>query len=276
MSLEDGEFGGLHDARSDEVQTEILFLVDLLRLNDPADEALNIRNEPYLEQGIGDVEGRVEGCEGHGSLDGEVGLISRHRGIEASDIADQRKERLQQNQAPQDAQDVDCHVGKGCAAGLRVGTQRDDVGRDGGADVLAEHEHDTLVNMEDASRAEHHRDGHDGCRRLHAERENRAHQQEEQGIEERRLVEVLEELTDGDIRIGILNEREACLLECSQSQEEEGHAKEEIANDAALLHIDEDDTDEECRKDKVRDIEAHTERHDPGRDRRTNVGAHND
>ena len=47
LSLKHGELRRLHEASRNEVQAEVFFLVDLLRLDHPAYESLNLRDEPY-------------------------------------------------------------------------------------------------------------------------------------------------------------------------------------------------------------------------------------
>ena len=129
--------------------------------------------------------------------------------------------------------------------------------------------------MEHARGAERHGDGHDGRRRLHAERQDGAHEQEEQRRPDARVVEVGEEGVHG---LGILafHGRLARGFQRAQTQEEEGHAEEEVADDAVLLHVDEDDAEEEHGIDVVRNVERKSQRHDPGRDGRPDVGTHDD
>ena len=45
------------------MQAEVLFLVDLLRLDDPADEFLNLRDEPDEDGGVDNVETSVDGLK---------------------------------------------------------------------------------------------------------------------------------------------------------------------------------------------------------------------
>ena len=86
----------------------------------------------------------------------------------------------------------------------------------------------------------------------------------------------MEELADGDVGIGVLHQVEACLLQRTQSQEHESNAKKEIANDAALFHVDEDDAHEKGWIHEVCDGKAHSQRHNPCRQGCSNVCAHDD
>ena len=73
------------------------------------------------------------------------------------------EEGLEQYHYPDNAHHIDAHVGKGCAAGLHIGLEGRDIGCDGGADILTQHQHDALLYVEHAGEAESHGDGHDGC-----------------------------------------------------------------------------------------------------------------
>ena len=46
VCFENGEFGSLHDASRDEVESEVFLFARVLRLDDPADEPLNLWYEP--------------------------------------------------------------------------------------------------------------------------------------------------------------------------------------------------------------------------------------
>ena len=195
--------------------------------------------------------------------------------VEADERADEVGEGLQQEQCPYHADDVDGEVGEGGTAGRRVGFQRHDVGSDGSTDVLAKHEHDALVDMEHSGEAERHRDGHDGCRRLHAECKHQTHEQEKEGVPEVGLAELLEELVDGGTRLGVVYQRGAGIPEGAQSEEEECHAEEEVAYDAAVLHVCQYYAEEEGRINEVVDVEHVGERHNPGGDGGADMRAHN-
>ena len=66
MGFEYGELGCFHDTRGDEVESEVFFLsIRMLWLDGPADEFLDLRNEPDEHKDVGDVEGGVERGEHH-------------------------------------------------------------------------------------------------------------------------------------------------------------------------------------------------------------------
>ena len=94
LCLQDGELGGLHETSGNEMQTEVLFLVDLLGLDDPADEFLNLWDKPDEDEGVRHIEAGVEGCQ-HETQFGGIGKESlgtcrlfRHVDIIADEAAD--------------------------------------------------------------------------------------------------------------------------------------------------------------------------------------------
>ena len=60
-----------------------------------------------------------------------------------------------------------------------------------------------------------------------------------------------------------------------QSQEQQAQSEEEVTDIAVLLHIDEDDTQEESDVGHDTDIERRTQGDDPCRERGTDIGTHN-
>ena len=64
-----------------------------------------------------------------------------------------------------------------------------------------------------------------------------------------------EESADGLVGLWVIDKVEARLFECAESEEQEGHAEEEVTDDASFLEIDEDDADEEGGIDEVGDVE---------------------
>ena len=66
-----------------------------------------------------------------------------------------------------------------------------------------------------------------------------------------------------------------CLAQHGQGKDEEGQTEQEVADVAVLLLINQDDADEESRIGQVAHVERHTCRHNPSRQRRTDVGTHN-
>lgn len=207
---------------------------------------------------------------------GEEGGVPRalrsHRDIVAHEAAHEIDERAEQQQYPADAEQVEEHVGEGGAARLRVCRERGDVRGHGGADVLAHHERDALVDGQHAARAEYHCYRHDGCRRLHAHGEDAAdYQEHERGGEARgveRREEVEHRLVLAEVHV------DARLAQRAEAEEHERHAEEEVAHVLALLVIYEDKGDEECRIHEVGYVEREPRRHDPCRERGADVGAH--
>ena len=60
------------------------------------------------------------------------------------------------------------------------------------------------------------------------------------------------------------------------TEQQQAQAEEEVADVAVLLHVDEDDAQEEADVADDADVERHTCRHDPGRQRGADIGSHND
>ena len=52
------------------MQTEVFFLINLLRLDDPADETLNLWNKPNEDECVDYIEAGVEGCQYETELGG--------------------------------------------------------------------------------------------------------------------------------------------------------------------------------------------------------------
>ena len=161
LGLEHRDFRRLHQTALDVLQTEFLFLLALLRLDDLADELLDLRDEPDQDEGIGHVESGVEHRQGEGKL-GRGLRIGRR--VEAHDAADHPHEGEEAAEDPDHAEYVEQQVGQGGAAGLRIGRHRGDVGGKRGTDVLTHHQGDTLIDGNGTRSAEHHRDGHQRCR----------------------------------------------------------------------------------------------------------------
>ena len=64
------------------------------------------------------------------------------------------------------------------------------------------------------------------------------------------------------------------LAKCTQAEEHKGDTEDEVTYDLALLAIDEDDGDEERQPHKVGDVEWESCTHDPGGERGTDIGTH--
>ena len=262
------------------MQAEVLFLVDLLRFDDPADEFLYLWDKPDENAGIDDVESGMESCQHKRQLGG-VGResccadgIFPHVYVEAYPSAHHIYKWLEHHQYPQHAKHIEEHVGKSCTAGLCVGREGGEVRGDGGTDVLAKHQGDTLIDGQRTATTQNHRDGHDRCRRLHAERENSAKDQERQSGPERMGVEALEEAQHRLVvtQIHLI----ACKAQRSQTQQQQSQSKEEVTDIAVTLHVDEDDAKEEAHVADNADVERHTSGHNPCCQRRADVCTHDD
>ena len=182
------------------MQTEVLLLIDTLRLDNPANELLDLLDEPDEDERVGHIERGVErskhkaqlGSIGH-ERSGIHGILA-HVHVITYPTAYHIDERTEDEENPDYAEHIEEHVRKGCTTCLGVGRKGCEVRGDCRTDVLAQHQCDTLIDGQGATRTENHRDGHHRCTRLHAERQDTAQHQEDDGGEERRRVERREEV----------------------------------------------------------------------------------
>ena len=127
LSLKHRELWGLHETGCNKMQAEVLFLIDLLGFDDPADELLNLRDEPDENHRVGYVEGRMEGSQHETQLSRisqeETALngIFIHRHIIAYPSADHIDEWTEDKQNPDDAEDIEEHMSQCCATSLCIG-----------------------------------------------------------------------------------------------------------------------------------------------------------
>ena len=262
------------------MQTEVLFLVHLLGFDDPAYKALNLRNKPDEDESVHHIEGGVEGGQHKRQFSGvgDKGFSAYdallHRHIIANPSTNHIDERTEYKEHPQHTEEVEEHMGECSAAGLRVGREGCQVGRNGSADILTHHQCNTLVNGQGTAGAENHRDGHDSSRGLHTESEDAAQKQEDKrsgkGLGIERGEEIQHRLILAQVHF------RACHAKRSQSQKQERDTKEEVADIAIALLINKDDTYQEGWIHSAGDIEGHTCRHNPCREGRTDIGTHND
>ena len=95
LCLQHRELRRLHEAGSNKVQAEVFFLVHLLRLDNPAYEALNLRDEPNQDERVDHIKAGMEGCQYERQFGGigEIGFCSggllRHHGVVTYHAADQ-------------------------------------------------------------------------------------------------------------------------------------------------------------------------------------------
>ena len=182
------------------MQAEVLFLVDTLRLDNPAYELLNLLDEPDEDERVGHIECGVEGCKHKAQL-GSIGhkcssinglLVHVH--VVTYPTANHVDERTEYEENPDYAKHIEEHVCEGCTTCLGVGRKSCEVRSDCSTDVLTQHQCNTLIDGQCTTRAEDHRDGHHSCTRLYAESQNTAQQQEDDGGEERCRIERREEV----------------------------------------------------------------------------------
>ena len=200
LGLKYRKFGSTHEAGSNEVQAEVLFLIDTLRLDNPAYELLNLLDEPDEDKRIGHIEGGMESGKHKAQL-GSIGhkrsSINRllgHIHVVTYPTANEVDEWTEYEENPDYAEHVKEHVSESSATCLGVGRKGSEVRSDCRTDVLTEHKGDTLIDGQCTTRAEDHRDSHHSCTRLYAERQNAAQQQEDEGGEERCRIERREEV----------------------------------------------------------------------------------
>lgn len=79
-----------------------------------------------------------------------------------------------------------------------------------------------------------------------------------------------------DRRIVFQVECLSCATQQDEGKEKESDSKEEVAEVAAFLAINEHDAEEERREDNNRQIHIVAERHNPSRERSTDIGTHDD
>ena len=109
------------------MQTEILLLVNLLGLDDPADETLDLGNEPDEDKRVGYVETSVEGGEHETQLGGvlhegfNADGILRHRHVVAHKTADEIDEGTEDEEHPENTEEIKEHVRECRTACLGVG-----------------------------------------------------------------------------------------------------------------------------------------------------------
>ena len=117
-------------------------------------------------------------------------------------------------------------------------------------------------------------DGHDSCRRLHDAGYDRASEEKCEDGEIAAGVEGGEELDD----VGIVSKVHVAphAAEHDERPEEEGQAEEKFSCHAMALLVDEQHAYEEGGKHDDGEVDVVAQRHNPGRERRADVGAHDD
>ena len=127
LSLQYRELRSLHEASSNEVQTEVLLFIHFLRLDHPAYEAFDLWDKPDEDSGIDNIEAGVEGSQ-HKTEFGGIGKKSLgcgsgavHIHIVANESADHIDERTEYEEYPYHTEDVEEHVCKCCTPRLCVG-----------------------------------------------------------------------------------------------------------------------------------------------------------
>ncbi len=270
LSLEDGYFRRLHDAGTDVVQCSGLLGFVVLLCQQSADNFFHLWDETDEQCRVEDVETGVE----HGQHDWNEGSLTCDGGIVTDKKADHIDEGIEDDENPDDAEDVEEQMSQRGSSGLRVCAERGQVGCGGGADVLSHDEGDAHVDGQHACGAEQDGDGHDCCRRLHDAGDDRASEEECEDGEIAAGVEGGEELDD----VGIVSKVHVAphTAEHDERPEEEGQAEEKFSCHAMALLVDEQHANEEGGKHDDGEVEVVAERHNPGRERRADVGAHDD
>ena len=124
------------------MQAEVLFLVDLLRLDNPADEALNLRNEPDEDSRIQHIKAGVEESKDNRNTLGLTAIVSRI----SHDVAYHIDKRIEHAQNPAHAKEVENQVRQCRPASRRSGTERSQIGGCRGSDILAHNQRDAQIN----------------------------------------------------------------------------------------------------------------------------------
>ena len=157
---------------------------------------------------------------------------------------------------------------------LRVGGECCHVGSYGGTDILTHYERNTLIDRQYAGGTENHRNRHDGSRTLHTHGQDTTYEQEGDGGLEAVRVEAGEELQNWLVMSQVhIN---TGLAKSTQTKEHKGYTKDEVADNLALLTVNQDNGNEECRPYKVGDVEREAGTHDPGGKRGSDIGTHDD
>ena len=166
LCLQNRDFRSLHDTALDKAQAEIILISILLRTDNLAYQLLYLRDKPYQDKGVGEVEGGMEGGKHKGELGCigyEMRIVLLHYIIKTHPTANEVDERTEHAEYPEYTEDIEHHVCHRRPSGLRIGCKRSHIGGDGSTDILAHHERNTLVNWQYTGGAEYHRNRHDGC-----------------------------------------------------------------------------------------------------------------
>ena len=181
LCLKHRELRSFHDGcATDVAQAEIVLVLLHRRLDDVANEAFHLRNEPYQNRRVAHVEGSMESGKHHREACG-VDVVGMR--VDTHKSANHIDERIEYAEHPDNTEHIERQVRQGCTTSLRVGTHGGDVRSDGSAYILTQHKRDTHINRQHAARTQHHGDGHKSRRRLHTESQHRANEQEREYCE---------------------------------------------------------------------------------------------
>ena len=156
LCLQHGDFRCLDDTTLDVFQTAFfLFGVGFL-LDDAADQFFNLRDKPYQNACIGQIETGVEGSK-HKAQFGCIGQeggtacgFLGHGDIVSYQSANHIDKGTEDDQNPADAEEVEEHVCKGGSAGLRTCREGYYIRGDRSTDVLTHYECNTLIDGQHA------------------------------------------------------------------------------------------------------------------------------
>ena len=270
LRLQDADFGRLHQAALYVLQLK-LFLLGLLLLfgQQPANNALHLRNETKQKDGVGHVETRVE----HGQHNGQAPRLTAHRRVVAHKAANHVDKGIEHHHDPHHAKDVKQQMGQRRTPRLRASTKGHDVGRGRRPYVFAHHQRNAQIDRQHARGAKQNGDGHNGCRRLHNAGYQRPNSQENNDGQVAARVERTEKPNDVGVvlKVQLLARR----TQHHERKKHKGYAKQEVASIAQPLIIYKDDAAKESGKDNDGKIHRIAQRHNPGRQRRPYVGTHN-
>ena len=236
LSLENRKFGSRQDTTADEVESELVVLVLILRYDYAAHEFLDKLDEPYQDEHVTYIESCMERCQNERKFSSLRSCIGSGKSyVVAHKRAHHVYERLEADEHPEYAEQVEEHVGEGGSARLSVGCERGDIWCYGCTDILAHNKRNSLIDWQNALRAQNHGYCHDGSRTLHAHSKDTAQQEKEQNTKESVVASWREEIKHRLIMSQI--HVYGILPQHTKTEEEEAQAKNKFAETFAFLGI---------------------------------------
>ena len=277
------ELGSAEPVALDVGQAELVLAALLgLGLHHPVHNLQYLRNEERQDDGVAHVEHRVEQRDGHWYGLGIVSLVGgRHIGAASGhalgEVRNEPHQRRENHQRNHHTHHVEHQVGTGGLLARRVGHHGRQVGRDGGADVLAHDQGHGHIEPDPAVVAHHQRNGHHGRRRLHQAGQRRTDGDEEQYGPE----PVVAHGPQGMQESGILLKVGHGGLQQLHADEQQRQADDRLADGLHAVLVREDE-EQAHRRQQHRQAEAPgalaqaKEGDDPRRHRGADVGTHDD